>query len=394
MAKFLKKLDWVFISMLLLMATGYVLIHDLFGGTLFAHSHWDSYTLQAMAWRKGQLHLDGNYEWLELAIYEGQYFVSFPPVPTLVMLPLTFIFGENTPNNLVVALYAIITAALIYKCFRKAGAKDIWSAFWAIVFVWGSNAMWMSTNGGVWFQAQMLNFLLLSAAVFAAQRDKRGWALSLSALAVGCRPFSIIYLLAFIVLFAFQDADIKKTLHQWKLLIVPALIGISYMVLNYLRFGNPLEFGHNYLPEFQEDAQFGMQYALPNLINILRPVGFGKNGSLSYSVFNGFCLFIANPIFLIWLANIVSDARKKMLSKEQWVNIAGALLVLLCLVLHKTFGGWQFGARYTVDIIPFVLMYMLGQKRELCPKRYELAFGVFAVMFNVYGALAMTFLHG
>jgi len=90
----------------------------------------------------------------------------------------------------------------------------------------------------------------------------------------------------------------------------------------------------------------------------------------------------------------VGDARKKLLTKEQWVNIAGALLVLVCLVLHKTFGGWQFGARYTVDMIPFAVMYLLSQKRDMRPKRYELALGVFAVMFNVYGALAMTFLHG
>ena len=40
--------DITLLCMLGLMAFGYLLLHDLFGGTLFSHSAWDSYTLQAM----------------------------------------------------------------------------------------------------------------------------------------------------------------------------------------------------------------------------------------------------------------------------------------------------------------------------------------------------------
>ena len=56
--------------------------------------------------------------------------------------------------------------------------------------------------------------------------------------------------------------------------------------------------------------------------------------------------------------------------------------------MHKTLGGWQFGARYTVDMIPFVILYfMLGQKRRFSAIEY--AIGAFAVLFNVYGMMAM-----
>ncbi len=100
-----------FAGMLLLMALGYVLLHDLFGGTLLASSEWDSYTLQAMAWRQGRMDLGRNYEWLELAVYQGRYYVSFPPLPSVLMLPLTFVFGYETPSNLVVAVLAMGCAA-------------------------------------------------------------------------------------------------------------------------------------------------------------------------------------------------------------------------------------------------------------------------------------------
>ena len=73
----------------------------LLGFNLLGHSIYDSYTLIAQAWRKGLLHLEQNYSHLELAIFNDNYYVSFPSVPALVMLPLTFIFGENTPNTIV-----------------------------------------------------------------------------------------------------------------------------------------------------------------------------------------------------------------------------------------------------------------------------------------------------
>ena len=89
--------------LLILMAIGYLLIHDLAGGTLFSHDPHDSYTLQAQAWLDGKAYLEtgADYTWLELAIYNGQYFVSFPPVPSVVMLPFVLLFGGDTPLSLI-----------------------------------------------------------------------------------------------------------------------------------------------------------------------------------------------------------------------------------------------------------------------------------------------------
>ena len=71
--------------------------------------------------------------------------------------------------------------------------------------------------------------------------------------------------------------------------------------------------------------------------------------------------------------------------------IPGARVYNLVLVLvHNTFGGWQFGARYTVDLLPYVLWYFMRCGRKM-PKRWELLLGAFAVLFNLYGALYMFF---
>ena len=37
--------------------------------------------------------------------------------------------------------------------------------------------------------------------------------------------------------------------------------------------------------------------------------------------------------------------------------IAGMALEVFMLLMHKSLGGWQFGARYLCDLIPMMLLY-------------------------------------
>ncbi|MBQ1642031.1 MAG: hypothetical protein II104_03205, partial [Oscillospiraceae bacterium] len=180
---------------------------------LFGPNSWDSYTLQSLAWLNGRTDLGRDYEWLELAIYNGKYYVSFPPVPSLVNLPFALLFGENVPANLIVAIYGSVSIVLAYKIMMLCGRDGKSSAFWALFLVWGSNMLWMTTEGGVWFQAQALNMLLCLAAVYSALKDRSTLSLAFSALAVGCRPFSAVYLM-FLALYFIRKHGLKSQLRS------------------------------------------------------------------------------------------------------------------------------------------------------------------------------------
>ena len=65
------------------------------------------------------------------------------------------------------------------------------------------------------------------------------------------------------------------------------------------------------------------------------------------------------------------------------------LLELLLTCMHRTLGGWQFGARYTCDMIPFVYMYLAHKGPRRSPASWELALGGLAVVFNAYGVVYM-----
>ena len=400
MKELLKKLRGIDTGMLCIpamMLLGYIFIHMLFGGTLLSYNCWDSYSLQAMSWLSGRLDMGKNYEWLELAVYNGKYYLSFPPLPSVVMLPFVLLFGEKTPSNLVSALYGIFTAMIAYKILKKAGMKRGGAVFFAIAYVWGSNMLWLSTSGGVWFLAQGLNMLLLTACVYFAQQKMRVAAYAMAALAVGCRPFSVCMFLPLMAYFYMADKDrpmADRIRGQIRSLIIPAFIALCYMLYNYVRFGNVLEFGHNYLPEFTESekGQFSLSYILPNLYNLLlRPVTLRADLTLEYPLFDGFMFYIANPMFLIWFAAVVKDVRQKKLDAVRLCIVIAVLIELLLLCAHKTLGGWQFGARYTVDMLPMALMYLLLKKDE--PGGISAFIMAAGMMFNLYGALAMTMLH-
>ena len=400
MKELLKKLRGIDTGMLCipaLMLLGYMFMHMLFGGTLLSYNCWDSYSLQAMSWLSGRLDMGKNYEWLELAVYNGKYYLSFPPLPSVVMLPFVLLFGERTPSNLVSALYGIFTAMIAYKILKKAGMKRGGAVFFAIAYVWGSNMLWLSTSGGVWFLAQGLNMLLLTACVYFAQQKMRVAAYAMAALAVGCRPFSVCMFLPLMAYFYMADKDrpmADRIRGQIRSLIIPAFIALCYMLYNYVRFDNVLEFGHNYLPEFtrSEKGQFSLSYILPNLYNLLlRPVTLRADLTLEYPLFDGFMFYIANPMFLIWFAAVVKDVLQKKLDAVRLCIVIAILAELLLLCAHKTLGGWQFGARYTVDMLPMALMYLLLKKDE--PGGISAFIMAAGMMFNLYGALAMTMLH-
>lgn len=425
------------LCLLLTMAFACLLVHSLAGGTLLVHSVYDSYALQAENWLAGRTWIaDGEkYTWLELAVYEGRYYVSFPPVPSVLALPWAAFLGgaQAVPSNLLAALYGLFTAAGVFSLLARRGAAPLRCLFWAVLICCGSGFWWMSTNGGVWFTAQVLNLCFVAWGLFFACGDgtaQHTLAAFLLALAVGCRPFSILLLALYMALLLARGAGAQTLLaaagksgalyeklpppkrgrlHRpgadfWLPLAAAAAVGAALAWYNWMRFGSILEFGHNYLPEFvrAKEGQFSMAYFLPNLVQMLRPVVLNKQLNLVFPVINGFSLFLANPAFLLWAVQLARRARQKRLSWLDAAMVICWMAALAALCVHKTMGGWQFGARYTVDLLPYVLLTELPLRpekhaqpraspdfRAAPPAGWEWMLCVWAVLFNLYGAVYM-----
>ena len=106
-----------------LLALALVLYHSLAGGTLLSPNVYDSYLLQAKNWLEGRAYIEGgeNYPWLELAVFEGRYYLSFPPAPSVLAL-LPAALGLSL-GNLWQALWALAALAGVYLCFWRGGPR-------------------------------------------------------------------------------------------------------------------------------------------------------------------------------------------------------------------------------------------------------------------------------
>lgn len=386
-------------SVLLCLLLALLLFHSLAGGTLLTCNWYDSYSLQAENWLTGRNYIANgeDYTWLELAIYKGRYYQSFPPVPAVFMLPFVLAYGSAAavPSNLVMLLVALACAAAVYLCCQQAGMAPATAAYFTLFASIGSNTFWLSTSGGVWFMAQMLGLCLVFWGLFFAMRGGAFLPSLFFSLAVGCRPFYAVFLAVWLVWQLRQHGVTPRRLAP---ALLPALaVAAAMMAYNYARFGSVLEFGHNYLPEFveAEHGQFSLHYLLPNLLQLLRPVTLDTALQLHFSIFNGFLFFVADPLFLLAMVRGVQLLRRPEprtrtlpLPTRGVVILAFCLLVTVLTALHRTMGGWQFGARYLVDLFPWVMVWFLSRP-DWKPGTNAWLLCSLAILFNLYGAVYM-----
>ena len=358
-------------------------------------SGYFTYTLQAMAWRQGKVSLGHDYPWLELAVYQGDWYVSFPPVPSVPLFFLTFLYGDQTPDNLLVKLYVLVGCLSVYGLLKKSGYGKTAAAGFSLPCSFASCLLALTMEGAVWFQAQTMAFMLSCLSLYLMHTQKTTLSLLCYALAVGCRPFNALYGPLLFVLYAEKCRSAGFSLRMAILKILPGvaaglLVAAAYGWYNIIRFGNPLEFGHNYLPEFswQGGIQFSLAHVPQNIKTFVLglPFSMGENG-WKLNQF-GFSLLLANPALLLLLIWMLADMIRKKITLSKFVLALCCLLHLFLLLLHRTFGGYQFGARYTCDLLPYAAMYFALPGHPRAMLLGEKLLLISAAGFAVYGAAA------
>lgn len=364
-------------------------------------NNYNSYTLQACSWLEGRLDLGQDYPWLELAIYEGKYFVSFPPFPSYVLLPFALIFGTATPDHFIAIAVTLIGSIYAVKLVREVAKSDTHIKFWVLMLYFASGYLFVGMNGYVWFIAQSMSFTLSIMSLYYALRGRGGWSLAFWACAVGCRPMLALYgiLLCFILWKGWKEHHAKETLwdlirQKWYWAIGAGSIALSYMILNFARFGSIIEFGHNYLPEFTRTTtgQFNFAYLKENLKNYFRLPQVSENGGpLQFYSADGMAFWLIGPIFLTimaaWIYAMVKKRKGNLALLLLLPVLAGIHLLIIC--CHKTLGGWQFGNRYLVDMIPWLFFgLLLWKPQEEKFVRWNIPILVFGFAINLIGTVA------
>lgn len=327
---------------------------------------YNSYILQVQSWLKGRLDLGQNYSHLEIAVFNGKYYISFPPFPSYVMLPFVLI-GWNSCDGIIAFVTSIMGAVYSYKILTHFSIDGKRAVFFSLFLTVASNWLLTAQIAWVWFIAQNMAFTLSLMAIYYALKGKTGLSLTFWACSVGCRPFQALYIpvLLYIIYKKHMEQNPNNKLtdiltKKWKCFIAPFLIALSYMILNYARFGNIIEFGHNYLLEHTSSqyGQFHYTYLLHNLASLIRFPSVNQDGIWEYPQFNGMCWFMISPIVLSYAVYLINTiVRKKRTDKILTILIPVLVFIhLLLLSAHVQMGGSHFGNRYPNDALPFVFL--------------------------------------
>lgn len=386
------------IKIVLLIVIFFVLFSTLFhlyiGRSPFEKNWYDSYLMQSMQWLKGKIPLESDIPHLELAIYKNNYYVSFPPTPSLFLLPFALLFGDAAPTSIITQLYSLLTLIYLFLLLKTVFSENI-SILLSFLILFSGSYSAIFYTGYVWHHAQTLSLLLVSASIYYMIAEKPSLSLILLALSIGARPFNILFFLPLIYLFkSIFNGKCSKIIPGF---FFALLIGSSYAIYNYVRFGNIFEFGHNYLPEFStlHSRQFAFSHISKHIKAFLfgLPVYLTPEYTLAYEQF-GFSFFVALPPLFLYFTFQLGLFIKKRSNALQLITFLCFLLNVFLLLSHRTVGGFQFGARYFIDCLPYAFIFVLSINKNFVSKAMILFLVLFMtvfVPFALYGSKIFSF---
>ena len=281
------------------------------------------------------------------------WYVTFPPAPALLMLPGVALWGLGFPDILFTVFAGALIPVFLLRLLARVRPGHLREHLWvAAAWTFASPACFVAAHGSVWFTAQVLGALFLVLHIDAAWDARQPLRAGLwLALAVLCRV-SIAFALPFFLL-EWWRAD-RRFPALARFLGPLILFGLAAASFNWLRFDDPLEFGHRYLdirwqPRIQTLGMFSPAYLWRNLECMLW-LAPQLTPQLRWSI-HGMGLLFGSP----WLL-LLARARRPF---AQRTGLAlAALAVALPALFYQNSGQLQFSYRFALDFLPLLLVLL------------------------------------
>ncbi|MEM7137217.1 MAG: hypothetical protein AAF500_11595 [Myxococcota bacterium] len=330
-----------------------------------------------------------------------RWFVSFPPLPAVIVLPWVAIFGVSVWDHILWVLIAGTVPAIFFvflRRLRRTGVTDrrqFEDLLVTALLAFGSVFFFVAVQGSVWFAAHVVGTALVCAYLLfgwgARSPGLAGLALGLAFLS---RP-ATIFLAPFFMIEAMGRVRARRAESNQSdalSLALPfalPLIGCVALAMwhNFARFGDVFEFGHRYLQirwrtRIETWGLFDLHYLPRNLA-----VFFGSMPTLStVPPFirvspHGLALWLTTP-------NLLWSFFPARLDRSVVALWAAILPTALCTLLYQNTGFVQFGPRFALDYLPLLLTLVALSRPRFGPLFYTCT--LFALALNAFGAIGVT----
>jgi hypothetical protein len=333
-------------------------------------------------------------------------FMSFPPLPAVLMLPGALLGGRAGNDVLPTLLVAALCLPLLLMGLRRLNAagltdRSLAEQLWLCALLgFGTVFFFSAVQGRVWFTAHVvgvaLALLYAWASIEAARPIIAGVALGLAA--ITRTPMAFMFPLFLCEAWrmtggkAAWTADRKAFVRQLARRLIPfaapvVIIAIIAGAYNYARFGSPTEFGHSYLAVMQQKQMetyglFSYHYLGRNLAvaMTLLPELSSQAPFVQISG-HGLALWITTPVFLL----LLWPRTRQPIHRALWLTVAAVALPSLC---YQNSGWVQFGYRFSLDYTPFLVLLLAVGGRPL--GRGTRALIALGIAINLFGAVTFA----
>jgi len=356
---------------------------------------YNNFVRLADAFLHGRLYLTENISWLELAPYQGRYYIIPPPMPAILLLPVVAIFGLSTDQTLVSIFFGSINvsmAFLVAKTLTQNRGVQIWST---VMFGFGTIHWWVATAGGVWTFSQTLAVTFQFLAILLALHKTHPLAISLSLGASFWSRLPTILSFPFFLIFSYdrwyKPLNIKNIFNSINIRFLFFLgLGVAIFILlnaiyNYTRFETPFDISYYLTPAVLEEQMyqkgiFDISYIPRHLKVIFAGMPrFIKEVPYITPSWHGMAIWLTTPAFIY--AFFVGI--KNRLAIGCWVTIILIAFVDFC---HGGWGFTQFGYRYAVDFYPFLFLLTVKGIGDAIKWHHKILI-MLGIMVNLWGVL-------
>jgi hypothetical protein len=343
------------------------------GGSPFRVTRTAYFNYLADAFLHGQLYLRilpiTTYD---LSHFNGHYYLYWPPMPAILLMPFVKIFGINFSDVFFDTILAALNVAVVATLLRAADRAElirisaVQRVLLVFFFAFGTSHLILAMFGRVWFTAQLLGILLVVLAYLAAIELKGRLAFLVTGILIGCAMFTRNHLI-FTGIWPAYYLIMKNWTNQPKVYLyaligaLPVLVmGLLFLGYNNARFGSPLEVGiryHNMAPVFVSDYKkygaFNLHYLPTNFYYqyIYYPLPPKEESYMGGS------LFLLSPVFFYSFRAMIRQVRNPNI----WLWLVSILATSVPILLLMGTGWIQYGPRYTLDFtIPLLLLTASG----------------------------------
>ena len=311
------------------------------------------------------------------------YFVSFPPLPALLMLPFVALFGLAASDVWLTLICAALNVPLSLSLFRllttsteaqnsRLKRSDTDRMWITVSLALGTAHFWSAVRGEVWFTALIVGVtaqLLFLRWAWAMRRPLLAGLALAAAFSTRASLITLAVFAYFQLIFPFQKSTVRERLRRAIIFSLPPLfIGSLLLWYNEARFEKWYEFGHRYLAggqikRVQEYGLFHPIFIFKNLVAafLLLPLISLRAPFLTYS-WHGMAIQFSSPQ-LLWALR--PNQKTSALTRPR-VAISLTLCITLSLLLLYQNTGWvQYSWRFALDMVPMLCCLTLLSDRPL-----------------------------